>query len=178
MNDMDALRFPIGKFSYKGPYLRQQRIESIQQIAAAGGQLRAAVDGLSEEQLDTPYRPEGWTVRQAVHHLADSHINSYVRFRLALTEDTPTIRPYFEDRWARLDDALHAPAELSLTLIDALHERWALLLRSLDDGHFQLTYFHPEAARAISLDEAVGTYAWHGKHHIAQITTLREREGW
>ncbi|MDP8244810.1 MAG: bacillithiol transferase BstA [Candidatus Hinthialibacter antarcticus] len=178
MTDLNALKFPIGEFTYDEAYSAEERSRLINEIAAAPAQLRAAVEGLNEGQLDTQYRPDGWTLRQVVHHLADSHINSYIRFRLALTEDEPSIRPYFEDRWARLEDAQHAPVELSLTLVGALHERWALLLHSLEDSHFQMTYFHPEAARAISLDEAVGTYAWHGKHHIAHITSLREREGW
>ncbi|MBZ0256391.1 bacillithiol transferase BstA [bacterium] len=178
MNDMDALRFPIGLFIYDGAYSSEERQRLIVEIAAAPAQLRTAVEGLDEAQLDTQYRPDGWTLRQVVHHIADSHINSYVRFRLALTEDEPRIRPYFEDRWGRLEDAQTAPAELSLALVESLHDRWVRLLRSLDDAHFQLKYYHPEADRKITLDEAVGTYAWHGKHHIAHITTLRHREGW
>lgn len=178
MNELDALRFPIGQFAYDGSYTVEQRQRLISEIAAAPEQLGVAVDGLSEDQLDAQYRPDGWTVRQVVHHLADSHINSFVRFRLALTEDEPRIRPYFEDRWARLEDARTGPIQLSLTLLECLHDRWVRLLRVLEQSHFQLKYYHPDVDRKITLDEAVGTYAWHGKHHIAHITTLRHREGW
>jgi uncharacterized damage-inducible protein DinB len=139
--------------------------------------MRTAVAGLSDEQLNTPYRPAGWTVRQVVHHVPESHMNSYVRFKLALTEEEPTIKPYFEDRWAQLDDANQAPVGLSLDLLDALHGRWVWFLRSLKDADFQRTFRHPELG-TVSLDRNIALYAWHGRHHVAHITSLRERMGW
>ena len=156
-------------------YDQVQRL--IDQIAEAPAKLRAAVEGLSPEQLDTTYRPGGWTVRQVVHHLPDSHLNSYVRFKLALTEDQPTIKPYHEDRWAELEDGRNAPVELSLSLLESLHARWVLLLRSLTAEDLARTFNHPELG-IIRLDTNVSLYAWHGRHHIAQITSLRERMGW
>jgi uncharacterized damage-inducible protein DinB len=146
-------------------------------IAETPARLRAAVAGLTEAQLDTPYRPDGWTVRQVVHHLADSHLNSYVRFRLALTEDEPTIKPYDQERWAKLSDARTAPAELSLTLLDTLHQRWVMLLRSLKPQDFSRALKHPELGR-VTLEKYLALYAWHGKHHVAHITGLRQRSGW
>jgi uncharacterized damage-inducible protein DinB len=171
------LRYPIGPFQYDGPLTDEQRQHLIDHIEAAPGKLRAAVEGLSLEQLNTPYRPGGWTVRQVVHHLPDSHLNSYIRFRLALTEDEPTIKPYFEDRWAELDDARHAPIDISLALLEALHRRWILLLRSLSERDFARTFLHPELG-VVSLEKNVSLYAWHGRHHVAHITSLRERMGW
>src|SRR5262245_39543499 len=138
------LRYPIGPFQYDGPLTEAQRQALIDQIDATPAMLRTAVEGLSPQQLETPYRPGGWTVRHVVHHLPDSHLNSYIRFRLALTEDGPTIKPYFEDRWAELDDARHAPVDLSLALLDALHRRWVLLLRALTREDLTRTFVHPE----------------------------------
>jgi uncharacterized damage-inducible protein DinB len=154
-----------------------QRQRLIEEIAEAPARLRAAVSGLSPEQLDTPYRPDGWTVRQVVHHVADSHLNSYARFRLALTEDEPTIKPYHEDKWAELYDARTAPIELSLALLDSLHERWILLLKSLTEPDWVRTFRHPDIG-VVPLGKNVGLYAWHGKHHVAHITSLRESKGW
>jgi uncharacterized damage-inducible protein DinB len=171
------LRYPIGQFEYQGTLSNELRQELIDQIAATPERMRTAVHGLSEEQLNTPYRPEGWSVRQVVHHVPESHLNSYIRFKLAITEDEPTIKPYFEDRWAKLEDAHTAPVELSLNLLDALHERWVWFLRSLKDGEFQRTFRHPELG-TVSLDKNVALYAWHGRHHVAHITSLRERMGW
>jgi DinB superfamily len=171
------LRYPIGPFQYDGPQTDEQRQRLIDQIEAAPAKLRAAVEGLSPQQLETPYRPGGWTVRQVAHHLPDSHLNGYIRFRLALTEDEPTIKPYYEDRWAGLDDARHAPIDISLALLDALHRRWILLLRSLGAQDFARTFIHPELG-VVSLDQHVSIYAWHGRHHVAHITSLRESMGW
>ena len=171
------LRYPIGQFEYQGALSSAQRQELIDQIAATPERMRSAVQGLSDEQLDTPYRPEGWSVRQVVHHVPESHLNSYLRFKLAITEDEPTIKPYFEDRWAKLEDAQTAPVELSLNLLDALHQRWVWFLRSLKDGDFQRTFRHPELG-TVSLDKNIALYAWHGRHHVAHITSLRERMGW
>ena len=171
------LRYPIGQFKLDADFTETQRPSFIDDISDTPRKLRLAVEGLSPEQLDAPYRPGGWTVRQVVHHLPDSHLNSYTRFKLALTEDEPIIKPYFEDRWAELDDYRITPIEVSLTLLESLHRRWVLLLRSLTDGDFARTFQHPELG-VVSLNKNVALYAWHGNHHIAQITSLRERKGW
>ena len=154
-----------------------QRARWIDELRALPAAARAAVDGLDDAQLDTPYREGGWTVRQVVHHLADSHVNSIVRFKLALTEDEPTIRPYDEAAWARLADA-RQPLEPTLDLLDALHERWALLLETLTDDDFARRFRHPERNDVSDLTWNLGLYAWHGRHHVAHVTTLRERSGW
>lgn len=172
------LRYPIGKFELKtGGITEADRAGWIGQLAAAAGEIRAAVQDLSPGQLDTPYRPGGWTVRQVVHHLPDSHLNSYVRFRLALTEDEPLIKPYQEDRWAELSDARTGPVEPSLALLESLHERWVLLLRSLGPADWQRRFRHPERG-TVSLEWNLGLYAWHCRHHLAHITGLRRRMGW
>jgi hypothetical protein len=149
----------------------------IGEIEAAPAQFRAAVQGLTEQQLDTPYRPDGWTVRQVVHHLADSHLNAYIRFRLALTEDQPTIKPYDQSQWAELPDARTAPVETSLQLVDSLHQRLVLLLRSMSDADFARTFLHPKRG-VMRLDTCLAMYAWHSRHHAAHIAGLRERMGW
>jgi uncharacterized damage-inducible protein DinB len=174
---MTDLRYPIGPFQFQGPLTEAQRQRCIDQIAAAPAKLRAAIEGLSPEQLDTPYRPGGWAVRQVVHHLPDSHLNAYTRFRLALTEDEPTIKPYFEDRWAELEDARTAPPEVSLALLESLHRRWVMLLRALKADDWARTLHHPEWG-VVTLEETLALYAWHGQHHTAHITSLRERMGW
>jgi len=171
------LRYPIGRFKFEESITEEQRRRFIDQIEGTPAELRSAVQGLSPEQLDTPYRPGGWTVRQVVHHLPDSHLNSYTRFKLALTEDEPTIKPYHEDRWAELEDSRNAPIEMSLMLLEALHRRWVLLLRSLSPPEFARTFKHPELG-VVSLDKNISLYAWHGRHHVAHITSLRERMGW
>jgi uncharacterized damage-inducible protein DinB len=171
------LRYPIGEFKFEGPLTDDQRAAFIGKIEETPARMRAAVAGLNDEQLDTPYRPGGWTIRQVVHHVPESHLNSYVRFKLAITEDEPTIKPYFEDRWAELDDARQAPIALSLDLLEALHGRWIWFLRSLKQADFQRTFRHPELG-IVSLDKNVALYAWHGQHHVAHITSLRERMGW
>jgi hypothetical protein len=174
---MTDLRYPIGKFHYGGPPTAEQKDEYLRQIEQAPANLRAAVKGLSEAQLDTPYRPEGWTVRQVTHHVPDSHLNAYVRFKLALTEDDPTIKPYAEDLWAQLADTPSTPVEVSLTLLDALHTRWINLLRSLTPEHWRRTFRHPELG-SLSLEKTLALYAWHGRHHVAHVASLRERNGW
>ncbi len=174
---MNDLRYPIGKFQYDGQNTSKQRASFIDQIAEAPARLRDAIHGLSPEQLETPYRPGGWTVRQVVHHLPDSHLNSYTRFKLALTEDEPVIRSYFEDRWAELSDRRSASVDISLELLGALHKRWLLLLRSLTEAGFSRTFRHPDLG-LVTLDKNVALYGWHGRHHVAQITSLRERMGW
>jgi hypothetical protein len=174
---MDDLRYPIGEFRFEAPLTDEQRQTCLDTIEQTPARMRAAVAGLAEDQLDTPYRPEGWTVRQVVHHVPESHLNSYLRFKLAITENEPTIKPYFEDRWAQLDDAREAPIELSLDLLDALHRRWIWFLRSLKPEDYQRTFRHPELG-IVSLDKNIALYAWHGQHHVAHITSLRERMGW
>ncbi len=171
------LRYPIGKFVPPDASTPDDRGRRIDEIAGLPGALRAAVGGLSAEQLDTPYRPGGWTVRQVVHHVPDSHINAYVRFRLALTERAPTIRPYEEARWAELDDARTLPPDVSLALLDALHDRWVTLLRALPGDAWPRTLHHPESG-VHDLDWLLALYAWHGRHHVAHVTALRERMGW
>ena len=174
---MTDLRFPIGKFNWESAGSSAEREQNIDEIAATPAKLRAAVAGLTEEQLDTPYREDGWTVRQVVHHVADSHLNSYIRFRLALTEDTPTIKPYDEGEWANLEDAKHAPVDVSLVLLESLHDRWVRLLRSMQPVDFERRFKHPEFGE-FALDKNLALYVWHGQHHTAHITNLREREGW
>lgn len=174
---MDDPRYPIGKFTYDPEATGEKRTARIAEIRGAPPALRRAVDGLSDDQLDTPYREGGWTVRQLVHHVADSHLNAYQRFRLALTEEEPTIRPYDEKRWAELPDARRAPPELSLSLLDALHRRWLLLLGEMTANDFSRTLRHPEHG-VLTLDRMLQLYAWHGRHHVAHVTRLRERAGW
>ncbi len=174
---MSDPRYPIGKFTYKDSPTPDERVQLIRQIEQAPAKLRAAVSGLSPQQLDTPYRPEGWTVRQVAHHVPDSHLNAYVRFKLALTEDEPMIKPYAEDRWAKLADTEATPVEVSLALLDSLHDRWVRLLRSLQPDDWKRTFRHPELG-AVSLEKNLALYAWHGRHHVAHITSLRERNGW
>ena len=174
---MSDLRFPIGKFHYEGLPSEAQRQAFIGDIANTPSALRAAVAGLSQQRLDTAYREGGWTVRQVVHHLPDSHMNAYVRFKLALTEDEPTIKPYAEDRWAELADSKSAPIEVSLTLLDSLHERWVRLLQSLSSEDWKREFRHPELG-VVPLEKNLALYAWHGKHHVAHVTELRKRMGW
>ena len=171
------LRYPIGEFKFEAPLADDERQALIEKIEQTPAHMRAAVAGLNDEQLDTPYRPEGWTVRQVVHHVPESHLNSYIRFKLAITEDEPVIKPYFEDRWAELDDARQAPIALSLDLLETLHRRWVWFLRSLKEKDWQRTFRHTELG-VVNLDKTVALYAWHGQHHVAQITSLRERKGW
>ena len=175
---VDDLRYPIGAFRYKDDGSPARHEQWIREIGAAPGQLRAAVASLSSVQLDTPYRPQGWTVRQVVHHLPDSHLNAYTRMKLALTEDEPTIKPYEEALWAELSDARTGPIEPSLALLEFLHQRWLLLLNTLRPADFARRFRHPEHGRMFALDEVLAMYAWHGKHHVAHITSLRGRMGW
>ena len=174
---MSDLRFPIGKFHFAGSATPQQKEAFLEDIARTPANMRAAIRGLTETQLNTPYRPEGWTVRQVVHHVPDSHLNSYVRFKLALTEDDPTIKPYAEDRWAELADTSTTPVAVSLTLLESLHDRWVRLLRALTAAQWQRTYRHPELG-PMTLEKTLALYAWHGKHHVAHITELRKRMSW
>lgn len=173
----DDLRYPIGKFVYDETAAEKNQSAAIQAVGELPARLRLALAGLSRRQMRTPYRPGGWTLNQLVHHIADSHMNSFVRFKLALTEDAPTIKTYHENLWAELPDANNESPELSLKIIDALHERWFLLLKSLKNEDFLRKVTHPEHG-LIDLRYLVALYEWHGKHHTAHITKLRERENW
>jgi hypothetical protein len=171
------LRYPVGPFVRPAQVSDDERAALVDEVAALPDRLAAAVIGLDELQLDTPYREGGWTVRQVTHHVADSHVNAYTRFRLALTEDVPTIRPYDETRWAVLADAQRGPVGPSLALLAALHSRWTQLLRSLAPADFARRLHHPETGTH-TLDQLLATYAWHGRHHVAHVTALRERMRW
>jgi len=171
------LRYPIGRLVRKASFTPDERQGAIDAIAATPAALRSAVAGLTDAQLDTPYRPDGWTVRQLIHHVADSHMNAYTRLRLALTEENPTIKPYDEAKWAELDDARSLPVDVSLALLDALHTRMDVLLRATSADAFQRTLVHPENG-PMTLDALLNVYAWHGPHHTAHVTSLRERMQW
>jgi hypothetical protein len=171
-------RYPIGKFKYQGPPSAEERQQMIRDIEQTPAALRSAVAGLSEPQLETPYRDGGWTVRQVVHHLPDSHMNAYVRFKLALTEEEPTIKPYAEDLWAKLPDNQSTPLEVSLVLLETLHHRWVYTLRSLSAEDWKRNFRHPESERLVPLEKNLAIYSWHGKHHVAHITELKKRMGW
>lgn len=171
------LSYPIGKFKYEGPSSDADRQRYIEQIAEAPARLRDAVAGLTAAQLDTPYRPDGWTVRQVVHHVPDSHLNAYVRFKWALTEDEPLVKSYEEKRWAETPEVRRTPPEVSLALLDSLHQRWVELLRGMTAADFARTLRHPELG-TVALDRYLAMYAWHGRHHVAHIIALRERNGW
>ena len=170
-------RYPIGKFEKNISVTNEMRNEFINTIETLPSQLRKEVENLSQQQLDTPYRDGGWTVRQVIHHLPDSHLNSYVRFKLALTEDNPKIKTYEEHLWAELQDSFKTPIEVSLNLLESLHARWAILLNSLTDEQFDKTFQHPEWGN-ITLTKTLALYAWHSKHHLAHITELKKKMGW
>jgi hypothetical protein len=172
---MSDLRYPIGKFQMDAAVTDEKRSVWIEAIAACPASMREALAGLTPAQVDTAYRPGGWTVRQVVHHVPDSHMNAYVRFKFALTEQEPAIKSYAEDRWAQLADS-SGPVEVSLALLEALHRRWVLLLRSLAKGDWERTLRHPELG-VMTLDHLLAMYAWHGRHHVAHITSLRHRDG-
>jgi hypothetical protein len=174
--DTPDLRYPVGKFKFPETVSVDDRNRFVDEIATTPAWLNAAVAGLSAEHLDTPYRPGGWTIRQLVHHVPESHMNSYIRYKWALTEDEPTIKPYYEDRWAELSDARTSPVEPSLALLESLHQRWVTLLRGLSEEDWKRTFRHPDLG-VIRLDQNAALYAWHGRHHVAHITSLRERLG-
>ncbi len=171
------LRYPIGK-AEEQPFSEQQKQEYLLDIQQCPGLLENAVLNLDEHQLNTPYRAGGWTVKQVVHHVADSHMNAYMRFKLGLTENNPVIKPYEEAAWAELSDTKNLPINISLTLLHALHIRWVEILKNMNDTDWEKTVFHPAHKRTISLWQLLGTYAWHGNHHTAHITKLREKMGW
>ncbi|MBN8837846.1 MAG: putative metal-dependent hydrolase [Sphingobacteriia bacterium] len=173
---MDA-RYPIGKYEAK-PFSHKQKEEWLLQIKFLPQELELAIQNLDEFQLNTPYRDGGWTVKQLVHHIADSHMNAYARFKLGLTENNPTIKPYDENKWADLADVQSTPVNISITLLYALHERWHAAIKDLTEDQFERTVLHPEHGRLMSLWLLLGLYAWHGKHHVAHITALREQKKW
>lgn len=177
MIDIEFLKYPIGKFEKPERISVSALKEAIKEIKAFPEYLKSSVKGLSDQQLDTSYRPGGWTVRQLVHHCADSHMNAYIRFKLALTEENPTIKPYEEAEWAKLPDS-SLPINSSLQILDSLHFRWSYLLENMKESDFQRTYFHPDKGRSQSLDEITILYSWHGNHHLAHVQHLIIREKW
>lgn len=173
MTDVDALRYPTGPFDPKPSLTSQERADLIEELAHFPADLRFLVMSLPDEQLDTPYREGGWTVRQVVHHLPDSHLQGYVRFKLAMTEESPTIKTYGQAEWGETADTRTGPVEMSLALLEALHERWALFLKSLTEEDFSREYVHPEMG-AVSLEKTLQLYVWHGKHHLGHIKLVAE----
>lgn len=172
------LRYPIGKFQSPESFSPEQIQSYIQTIERAPAKYEAAVKGLSEDQLNTPYRPEGWTIRQVIHHVPDSHLNAYIRFHWTLTEDHPTIKAYNEADWAKLPYLKDVPIELSLNLLKSVHARWVILLKELSKDDFERTYLHPEYNRVFALNTVLALYAWHCDHHLAHIENLKERMNW
>ncbi|AWM16188.1 bacillithiol transferase BstA [Bacillus inaquosorum] len=172
------LSYPIGEYQPRESVSKEQKDEWIQALEKVPAKLKKAVEGMTESQLDTPYRDGGWTVRQVIHHLADSHMNSYIRFKLSLTEETPAIRPYDEKAWSELKDSKTADPSGSLALLQELHGRWTALLRTLTDQQFQRGFYHPDTKEIMTLENALGLYVWHSHHHIAHITELSQRMGW
>jgi len=171
------LRYPIGKYEPQ-PFSDKQKRAWLQDIQFLPGMIETAIENLDEKQLNTPYRDGGWTVKQVVHHVADSHMNAYIRFKLGLTETNPTIKPYEEALWAELNDVTAVPINISITLLYALHTRWHSALLNLPAESWNRTVFHPESKKEMSLYYLLGMYAWHGRHHEAHITSLRERKKW
>lgn len=176
--NLEKLKFPIGEFKIPEEYSAQLIDDCINIIQTFPEKLNAEIINLTDEQLDTNYRPNGWTIRQVVHHIADSHMNSLVRFKLAITEENPTVKPYYEERWGELVDSKNYPIEPSLKIIEGIHERWATLLKSLEQKDLERTFYHPEHKKEISLKYNIVFYAWHCKHHLAHITELKNRNSW
>lgn len=175
---LDQLKYPIGKFAFNKDAGEKEINQSISEIEQFPAALKNAVKGLSDSQLDTPYREGGWTVRQVVHHMADSHMNAFIRIKLALTEDHPTIKPYEENLWAEMSDSKTFPIDSSISLVESLHVRWVDMLKHIKPAELDLTVFHPASKRDMSVKFLIGLYAWHGKHHVAHITELRKRMKW
>lgn len=175
---MDKQRYPIGQFQRPDIISSEYLTKWIADISTFPARLIAEVKGLTDVQLDTRYRENGWTIRQVVHHCADSHMNSLTRFKLTLTEDKPVIKPYYEDRWAELADSKHAPIDPALKMLEGIHQRWTVLLTNLTEKDLQRSFIHPEHGNELQLDENIGIYAWHCNHHLAHITSLKERKIW
>ena len=176
--EVEKLKFPVGKMPMESKFTQEEILNNIKTIEEFPANIRKAVKDLTDEQLDTPYRPGGWTPRILVHHVGDSHMNAFMRCKLALTEDSPTIKPYFEDRWAELADYKNTPVEISLVLLDNLHKRWVILLNSLTSADMKKDFIHPEHNTKFSVEQVINLYAWHSRHHLAHITNLKERMGW
>jgi hypothetical protein len=176
--ELEQLKYPVGRFTRPETVTSELLSNAIVQIEAFSAKLRAAVEGLTDSQLDTPYREGGWTIRQVVHHCADSHMNAFSRFKLARTEDNPTIYPYHENLWAELEDSKNLPLDPSLSMIDGIHARWSMLLKHFSADDFARTFFHPQQDRNVRLDFTTLMYAWHCKHHLAHITNLKSFKGW
>lgn len=177
-NELDKLRFPIGKYEKPAIITKELIHNYISEIAGFPEKLRKEVAHLNDEQLDTQYRPGGWTIRQVIHHCADSHINAFTRFKLALTEENPLIKPYYEDRWAELSDSRQLDIHPALLMLEGLHQRWIHLLNSLTEQDLERGFIHPEHGNQVLLKENAGIYAWHGAHHLAHITELKKRRNW
>lgn len=178
MTNIEILRYPVGKFSAPAEIKTENINEWIKTIDELPEKVRNAVEKLNDAQLDTPYRDGGWTIRQVVHHLPDSHMNAYIRFKLALTEDNPTIRPYIEDRWAELPDGKSAPVANSLNMLESIHRRLVIVLRNMTSADFKRTFYHPENKVTRTLETNLALYDWHSRHHLAHITELKKRMGW
>ena len=177
MSTIDDARYPIGKYE-PVPYSEEQKVKWFRNIEFLPQDVEVTIQHLDEFQLDTPYREGGWTVRQLIHHLADSHMNAYIRFKLGVSEDNPPVKPYLEKEWATMKDVYDVPVNVSITLLHALHRRWSSYLQGITEAQFQRTVFHPEYKREMTLWFLLGLYAWHGRHHLAHITTLKEQKGW
>lgn len=175
---LENLKYPIGKFEHPEKITQEILDHWISDIASFPARIKNEVIHLSQEQLETKYRPDGWTIRQVIHHCADSHMNSLIRFKLSLTEDQPIIKPYYEERWGELIDSKYMPIEPSLKILEGVHERWVVLLNNLTDVEFKRSFIHPEHGKKFRIDENIGIYAWHCNHHLAHITTLKARNHW
>jgi hypothetical protein len=175
---LETLRYPVGKFKFPEQISVTETVAMIKAIEELPAALRNAVEHMSEAQLNTPYRDGGWTVKQVVHHLFDSHSNAYVRMKLAMTEDNPTIKPYKEALWAELEDGKNAPVDMGLNLLELLHKRWVIFMHSMTEKDLQRTFTHPESKRIQTIAQTIALYAWHSRHHLAHITELKNRMGW
>ncbi|MDR1876361.1 MAG: putative metal-dependent hydrolase [Flavobacteriaceae bacterium] len=176
--ELEKLKYPIGKFNPPQNISQQDLDNWIDDIEILSGKLNKEIQGLSENQLNTPYRPAGWTIRQVVHHLADSHMNAFIRIKLALTEEKPVVKPYFEGRWAELTDSKNYLVEPSLKILEGVHQRWSSLFKSLSEEDMKRTLIHPGYGKEFQINEMIAMYAWHGNHHLAHITTLKKHKGW
>ncbi|ASS49493.1 MAG: metal-dependent hydrolase [Candidatus Fluviicola riflensis] len=176
--ELEKLKFPIGQFDKPTTITHDILEQWIDDISTFPARLTSEVIHLTDEQLDTHYRPDGWTIRQVVHHCADSHMNSLTRLKLTLTEDGPTIKPYFEERWAELADTKNMPIQSSLKMLEGIHERWTVLLKNLTDENYKQVFIHPEHGKTFRIDENIGVYAWHCNHHLAHITETKKRHNW
>ena len=175
---MEHLQYPVGRFTLPEQISSDDKVNFIDVISSFPEKIKEAVKGLNDTQLDTPYRPGGWTIRQVVHHCADSHMNALIRFKLALTENNPVITPYLQDKWAKLSDSISLPVESSLRTIQGIHARWTTLLQSMQADDYKKAYFHPEKQRLVLLEEAVASYAWHCRHHLAHILNCSKANNW